>query len=208
MPNVFDDGEHQAVAQIAVVGDGEHAAAGLLLVGAHPFPQLARDCRCRGRRHGKRLDLARLVAVVAEDDIAVQVVAAGVRGPLVADEGGEAARLVVLLRGGDRLLPGAAIGARAGKIHEVLGERPVREGHDDLDRRVCALAGLDHVIPFAAGRVGEQLGLAGEQIRKEPHVVGVIGHHQEVERTRELYRLARRGYDLLAAGKAVSVLRT
>ena len=36
----LDDGEHQAVAQVAVVRDGEDAAAGLLLVGVHPFPEV------------------------------------------------------------------------------------------------------------------------------------------------------------------------
>ena len=51
---------------------------------------------------GDRHDLVGLVLAVAEDDVAVQVVAAGLRRPLEADEGREAARLVVLLRrGGD-----------------------------------------------------------------------------------------------------------
>ena len=62
------------------------------------------------------------VAVVAEDDVAMQVVALAERGPLVADEGGEAARLVVVLGGGDGLLPRAAIGARAGGILQRLRE--------------------------------------------------------------------------------------
>ena len=137
----------------------------------------------------------------------MQVVAAGVRGPLVADEGGEAARLVVFLRGGDRLLPGAAIGARAREVHEILGERALREGDDDLDRRLRALAGLDHVVPFAARRIGQDLGLAGEQVREEAHVVGVIGDHQEVERTRQLHRLAAGRRDLLAPGEAIGVAR-
>ena len=197
----LDDGEHHAVAQIAVMRDGQHAAAGLLFVGVHPFPQLDRIVAAVRRIDGERLDLARLVAIVAEDDIAMQVVAAGVRGPLVADEGGEAAGLVEMLRGGNRLLPRAAIGARSREIHEVLRERSVREGDDDLDRGVRALAGLDHVVPFAAGRVGEDFGLAREQIRKEAHIVGVIGDHEEVERTRELHRLAGGGGDLLAPAK-------
>ncbi len=87
--------------------DGQHAAAGLLFVGVHPFPQLDRIVAAQRRIDGERLDLAGLVAVVAEDDVAMQVVAVGVRGPLVADEGGEAARIVVVLRGVDRLLPRA-----------------------------------------------------------------------------------------------------
>ena len=120
----LDHGEHRAIAQIAVVRDGQHAAAGLLLVGLHPFPQLDRIVAAVRRIHGERVDLARLVAVVAEDDVAMQVVAAGVRGPLVADEGGEAARLVEMLRGGDRLLPRAAIGRVPGKYMRSFGKVP------------------------------------------------------------------------------------
>ncbi len=46
-----------------------------------------------------------LVAVVAKDDVAMKIVALAQRGPFVADEGGEAARLIVFLGGIDRLLP-------------------------------------------------------------------------------------------------------
>ena len=197
----LDHGEHQAVAQVAVVRDGEDVAAGLLLVRVHPLPELDRVVAAERRVDGERLDLARLVAVVAEDDVAVEVVAAGVRRPLVADEGGEAARVVVLLGRGDRLLPRAPVGARAGEVHEVLRERPLREGDDDLDRRLGALAGLDHVVPLAARRVGEDLRLAREEVGEEAHVVRVIGDHEEVERARELHRLPARGGDLLAAGE-------
>ena len=113
-----------AVAQVAVVRDGEHAAAGFLFVGVHPFPQVDGIGAAQRRDAGERLDLAGAVAVVAEDDVAMQVVALVERGPLVADEGGEAARLVVVLGGGDGLLPRAAIGACVpGNIHQLLRER-------------------------------------------------------------------------------------
>ena len=56
----FDDREHAAVAEVAVVGDGEHAAAGLLLVGGHPLPQVAWVVAAHRRLRRKRLDLARL----------------------------------------------------------------------------------------------------------------------------------------------------
>ena len=56
--------------------DGEHAAARLLLVGGHPFPQVARIVAAQWRLRRKRYDLARPVAVVAEDDVAMQVVTA------------------------------------------------------------------------------------------------------------------------------------
>ena len=83
-------GNMHAVAEVAVVRDGQHLAAGLLLVGGHPLPQVARVVAAERLQRGEGLDLAGLRAVVAEDDVAVEVVAAGVRGPLVADERGEA----------------------------------------------------------------------------------------------------------------------
>ena len=76
---------------------GEHLAAGLFFVIGHPFPQVAGIVAAERRLGGEGLDQAGLRAVVAEDDVAVQVVAAGVRGPLVADEGGEMAGVVGLV---------------------------------------------------------------------------------------------------------------
>ena len=116
--------------------------------------------------------------------------------------------LVGLLGGLDRLLPGRAVGAACReRTCSVLRERALREGDDDLERRLGALARLDHVVPLAARRVGEQLGLAGEQVGEEAHVVGVVGDDEEVERPRELRRLAAGGRDLLAPGEAIGVAR-
>ena len=134
--------------------DGQHAAAGLLLVGVHPFPQLDRIVAA-GRVDGERLDLARLVGIVAEDHIAMQVVAAGIGGPFVADEGREASRLVVGLSRRDRLVPGIAIGPVAWRIIDVLREGALRERNNDLDRSLGAFAGLDEVVPLPAGRIGK-----------------------------------------------------
>ena len=88
-------------------------AAGLLLVGRHPLPEVARVVAAERLLRRVGLDLAGLLAVVAEDDVAVQVVAAGVRGPLVADEGGELPGLVVLLGGSDVVVPRGLVGRRA-----------------------------------------------------------------------------------------------
>ena len=107
----FNDREHAAVAQVTVVGDGEHAATGLLLVGCHPLPEVARVVAAHRRLRRKRYDLARPLTVVAEDDVAVQIVPACVRGPLVTDESCEPTWLVILLRRRDVVLPGSLIGA-------------------------------------------------------------------------------------------------
>ena len=161
-----------------------------------------------GLHRDERLDLAGLVAVVAEDDVAVQIVAAGIRGPFVADEGGEPARFVRLFRRLDRLLPGASIGRRAGQRKERLRERSLRERDDDFDRRIRSLARLDHVVPLAARRIGEEFGLSGKQIGEEAHIVGVIGDDEEIERPRQLRRLPGRGRDLFALGEAIRIART
>jgi hypothetical protein len=138
--------------------------------------------------------------------ITLQVVAAGVGGPLEADEGGEAARLVVGLRGLDRLGPRVAVGGGAGQ-REALGHLAQAEAADDVDRGLGALAAPDLVVPLAALRRGEQRRVAAHQLREEPHAVGMIGHHQEVERPRQPDRLAAVGDDLLAPGEAVGVAR-
>ena len=128
-----------------------------------------------------------------------------VRGPLVADERGESARLVRFVRRLDGLAPGLAI--RGVPEGEAFREWPLREADDDVDRRFGALARLDHVVPFAALRVGEQLRIAAEQLREKAHAVGVIGDHQEIERTGQLHALAARSGDLLSLGEAIGILR-
>ena len=66
---------------------------------------------------------------------------------------------------------------------------------------------LDHVVPAATQRVGEELGLAGEEVGEEAHVVGVVGDDEEVERPRQLGQLTGGGGDLLALGEAIGVAR-
>ena len=183
-------------------------AAGLVLIGLHPFPQIARVVAAEGAHGNEWFDLARLVAIVAENHVSVEVVAAGVRRPLIADERGEMARIIGFLGGFDSVLPGALVGKRSRERQKRLRKSPLRECNNHFDCRVCALPPLDHVIPFPAGRIRQHRRLTAEQIWKEPHIVGVIRYNQEVERPRQLGWLSRRSRDLLALGKAVSVART
>ena len=131
----------------------------------------------------------------------------GVRGPFVANEGRESARIVRLFRRLDRLLPGASVGGRAGERKERLRERSLRKRNDHFDRRIGSLSRLDHVVPPAASGIGQDVGLAGKEVRKEPHIVGVVGNHEKIERPRELRRLSRRRDNLLALGEAIGVAR-
>ena len=187
------------------MGDRQHVAAGLVLVGLHPFPQIARIVAATVASTVKGSTRLALSPTVAEDDIAVEIVAAGIRGPFIADERGEAARIVGFFGRLDRLLPGGAIGRRSWKRGEGGRERALGEGDNDLDRGVGALARLDHVVPAPARRIGEQVRIAGKELWEEPHIVGVVGDDQEIERSRQLRRLARRSRDLLAFGKAIGV---
>src|SRR6266403_423876 len=70
----LDDREHAAIAQIAVVRDREHVAAGLLLIGGHPLPEIARVVAAARLLGGVRLNPAGLLPVVAKDDVALQIV--------------------------------------------------------------------------------------------------------------------------------------
>ena len=109
----LDDRKHPAIAQIAVVRQRKNFGAGFFLAHRHPLPEVARIGTAERRQRGEGFDEARLGTAIAPDDVAMQVVAASVGGPLIADEGGEAARLVGLFRRLDGFAPGAAIGSRA-----------------------------------------------------------------------------------------------
>lgn len=66
--------------------DGEHLATGLLLVASHPLPKVTWVVAAQGFLGGVGLDQTGLGGVVAKDNVAVEVIPAGVRGPLVTDE--------------------------------------------------------------------------------------------------------------------------
>ena len=101
-PVEIDQREHAAIGQVAVVRDGKHLAAGLLGIGVEKLPQHGRVFAVEG---GERHDLIGLLLAVAEDHDAVQVVAAVVGGPLIADQGGEPARLVIAFGDAGVVLP-------------------------------------------------------------------------------------------------------
>ena len=143
-------------------------AAGLLLIGGHPLPEVLRVVAAKRRIIVNGSTWRGLVAVVTEDDVAVEVVAAGVRRPLVADECGETAGLVVLFRGGDDLLPGAACRPRAGDSRESLRKSALGKVGDDLQGRFRTLAGLDHVEPLRPVGSASTSGLPANRSGKKP----------------------------------------
>ena len=199
--------EHPAVGKVAVVGDCQDLAASLFLVCLQDLPEIFRPGAASWRICRERLGLARFLGAITIDDHTMQVVARRhLRGPLVANERGELAGVVVFLRRIDRQLPRGAVSLRAGEIHERLGEGAPREVVNDFERRRVSLPRFDHVRPLLAGGIGEELRLSSEQVREKSHVVGVIGHHQEIERARQLRLLSAGRHHFLAAREAVCVL--
>ena len=148
------DREHQAVREIAVVGDGQRRAAGRPLVVLEPFVEVERVGGADRRLGGDRHDLARPLGAVAEDDVAVQVVAGDERGPLEADDGGEGAGVVELLGSVDDAFPDRRVdlGARRILVDQPLRQRLLREVGDQVDGGVggSLAAGLQALVPLLA----------------------------------------------------------
>ena len=84
------------------MGDGEHAAAGLRLIVLKSLPEILRIVSLKGREWQ---DLLRPFRSIAKDDDPMDVVAACVGRPLITDQRGEYAGVVVFLRSPDVLLP-------------------------------------------------------------------------------------------------------
>ena len=167
---------HHAVAQVAVVRDGEHLAARLLRVRVHVLPEVRRILAVEG---GKGNDLVHAVRAVAENDGAMKVVAAGRASPLEAVQRGENARLVPLLgcRGGVRPGRGRELAGVEDRLAGLHGDDRFDGGFDTLLR-----ARLGHLVPALALRVGEELGAAGANLIGDAHVLGMVGDGDPVQR--------------------------
>src|SRR5882757_9420615 len=137
----------------------------------------------------------------------MKIVAASVRGPLIADEGGETARFIGFFRRLDRFAPGATIGRRP-RRGESLGHLPLAKAGDDIKGGLRTLSRIDLVVPLPALRRRQQAGIAADQLREKAHPVRMIGYHHEVQGTRKLGALSAGGDDFLALAKAIGVLWT
>ena len=76
--------------------DGEELVSGVLLVHAHPFPQVFRVERVEVR---ERNDRVRVFFSATENDIAVKIISVWVGRPFEADEGSKQPGLVVIFCG-------------------------------------------------------------------------------------------------------------
>ena len=203
--------EHPAVRQVAVVRQGEHLPAGLGLVVGQPLVEVERiggaDRRLRRQRH----HLPGAVAVVAKDDVAVQVVALRHGGPFETDEGREAAGVVEAFGRVDDLVPDRGVDGRAGAVvlDDLLGQGELREVGDQVQ---CRCRGSVAALPEPFGprlalRDADDVGGALLQVRRETHQVGMIGDDDPVERPAQLERQPGGGDHFFAPGRAVGLFQ-
>ena len=137
----------------------------------------------------------------------MQVVAAGVRRPLEANESGKASRLVGVFRGLDRLAPGATIGGGAGQRHQFLREGALRE---------ATMISMAASAPCPTGSCRTTCGPSGRRAnracpRKGPEKIPCCRsdrNNHKVERTRELYPLAAGSNNLFSFAKPIGIFRT
>src|SRR4029434_1011451 len=108
------------------------SAVRLVFVSLHPLPQVARVVAAQRLDGCVGFDKARLGRVVTENDVAVQVVAAGIRRPFEADEASEAPRIVRLLGCLDGLRPGAAVWGSARERKDSFWHLSLAEGDDNV----------------------------------------------------------------------------
>src|SRR5882757_3111680 len=203
----LDDWKHPAVAQIAIVCKRKNFGTGFFLAHRHPLPEVARIWTAQRRQRGERFDETRLCSVVAPNDIAMKIVAASVRGPLIADESSETARFVGFFRRLNRFAPGAAIGRRPWR-GKPLGHLPLAKAGDDIKGGLRTLSRIDLVVPLPALRRRQQAGIAADQLREKAHTVRMIRYHHEVQGTRKFGTLSAGSDNFLALGKAIGVLWT
>ena len=102
------------------------------------------------------------------------------------------------------VLPSGGIGL----VDQCGGELALREHADQLQRYADAFAPLDALVPIPADRIREDVLLAGTQVRKEAHVVRVIGDHQKIERTGQARGRAVARDDFVTSRKAIAFIES
>jgi len=189
--------EHDAVGHVAVMGQRQYTAAGVLLVLLHPFPEIFRVKTFSGSawQHA-----GGTLTTVAVEHVSMQVVAVLGGGPLIAEDRGKPAGIIVFLCCFDVRIP---YGLNEIFILERLGNFPLGKRvdhlHSGLKGFVTALG--KGVVPLAHCRILQQFRVAGENFHHGPHAVRVVCDHQKVERLAKLYRFTVRRDNFLTPGE-------
>lgn len=190
--------EHPPVRAVRVVGDGQRVdALGALFV--HPVPQQLRVVP--GVQPAER-DAGHVR--VAEDDVAVEVLApAAAGGELVADEGGEVAGVVVSLGRFHDLLPGGFDDVEIEQVVRVdespfAGQHLLEHGTAVRRRRGAPQGDRERMLAHGGVRVVHLL--------EHAQIGGVVGDGQEVERRLQAHLDAGRVHQGFALGESVGVV--
>ena len=216
--------EHLAVGLVHVVRDRQ-AVDSLLAQPVHPAPELLRLVRVDARERPRRGLRPR------EDDVPVVGSRLGRRrrgGPLVGDERGEVARVVVALRGEDRILPGRAmcliVEGRVLHLRVVRHPRPLLPQEAAVGTHLASealpeqdRAHLHRVRMQIVAFVHAVEGLRAVQLAYPGRRIGPLRHHaekepvvrdgKEVQRLAELHLVAEGVLDRLALGEPVALVR-
>ena len=187
--------EHQPVARILVVRYRQAVDAGGALF-LEPGPELLRVRRVetaeRPLGHG----------VAAEDHVAMEVVAVDGAGPLVADQRGEGAGVVVTVGRGHDLLPDAGGHLRAHEFRDGLAA--VQRSDHFRERGLCFARVGRHET--RRQRQLRQRALRIGELRQHAHVFRMVRDRGEIERAVQPYRIACRVQRLLPLREAIGVV--
>jgi len=185
------------------VSDGQDASARSFLVFRHVLPK---PLRIDGVKGGEGHDLSCLISAVPKNDDPVEIprrLLGGDRCPFETDEGGEPSGFVVVLGSGDFTRPDRARHFRVVDRIFACGYGVSKPRLKCLTRVAGFHQVVDHAAPLALQKLWVRLGDKGGQ----PQVLGVIRHHQEVERPDQTGSQSMGRQDFLAPGEAVSLFR-
>ena len=167
-------GEHDAVGEIGVVGNGQHPAARAALVVVHVAPQVGGIVAVE-LRVGLHLRDAR--KTVSKNQVAVDVVSPRHRRPFVADQRGETAGVIGGVGGSQRAMPYAGLKGGRCWVAVLFGVKACHE----LIEYGLRVVGIDVTAPAFAECGGHERRLLLVDAREHAHVLRVVGHHQKVQ---------------------------
>ena len=210
------EAEHVAPAQVGVVGDGKYFASRPVLVVPQVCPEILRVTAVEA---GERHHLSGLVGTAFKEHVSVdhvRLVRCRPGAPLIADECGERARVVMPFRVCDDPFPDcvpktsveAVVGAvcafcqsqepeTAVVLIEVfrLEYVPQRWKGSKFLRPAPTCLGCRHpaIVHRQSGQYAE--------------ILGVIRHHEKVQRSAQAHVLAARGSNRLTLGESIRLVR-
>ena len=193
---------HQAVGKVPVMRDRQHLAAGVLFISLHLGPEIVGPLagfRIPGSNGGN------LVRTVAENHVAMQVIAGLHQGVFKAHEGRELARLVIAFDSCQMRVPQLAgtIGIGFLVVHEGGNlARSSRCQHFTCRLQRAFRPFVHHVVPAQRGGIGEHHTRRFVERLGCTDPFGVVADHEEIERPGQFGFRSGGRFHLLALGKA------